>query len=153
MSQSLKQLVVTREARREAAMTRLASARKECDLAHAACRQAHAEFEQSKQWHAEVLASCTLGAGQAIRDSALPACEALLQQRQQRFTQTQADLRSAYERVVAERQALMTCERDSLRLQEWETLQQALHRRDLALHENREDEEHAHRSLGRTGAG
>ena len=133
-------------------MTRLAAARKQCDLAHEACRQAYAEFEQSRQWHDDVLASCTLGAGQAIRESALPACEALLPQRQQLFTQKQIELRSAYERVVAERQALMASERDCLRLQEWQVLQQSQQRRDLARQENREDDEHIHRPVGRAGA-
>jgi len=151
MSESLKPLFVTREARREAAMTRLADARKQCDLAHAACIQAYAEFEQSRQWHEEVLASCALGAGQGIRESALPACEALLQQRQQLFAQKQIELRSAHERVVAERQALMASERDCLRLQEWQVLQQSQQKRDLAMQENREDDDQVHRLDARAG--
>src|SRR3954470_16481561 len=138
MSQSLKLLASRREARREAAISKLAAAKRELDFASAACSRAHAEIEQSRQWRADVLKRCALGASQVLRESMLPACDALLQQRQQQFAQLQSELRIAHEHMTARRQELTTRERDALRLQEWQDLLRAQQRRAEALHESRE---------------
>lgn len=142
MNRSLKTLALSREAGREAAIAGLAAARREFDLARAACEQAHAAVVQSMQWRAEVLTRCALGSNQALRESVLPACEALLRQRQQQFAQTQIGLHAAQVHVTARRQDLMARERDSLRLQEWQQMEKTQRRRELAVQENHRDDEH-----------
>ena len=141
MNRSLKQVFLTREARREAALAKLSAARSQCDLAYARCHQVYAELEQARQWRADVLARCALGEGQSIRESVLPACEALLQQRQQMFALRQTELRMATDLVATERRELLACERDLLRLQEWQTLEQNSACKEQAMQENRFEED------------
>jgi hypothetical protein len=138
---ALKLLATSRDARREAAIAKLATARRQCAMAEAARQHAAHEVSQAQQWQAEVQARCTLGEGQALRESLLPACAALLQQRQQQLAHKQMEWQKAQAEVDAQRQHLTACERDSLRLQEWQQLQQAQTRRDQAAQENQQDEE------------
>lgn len=147
MSPVLKLLASNREARREVAMIKLAAARRAFDEAYAACEGAMAELQAAKQWREELLAQCALGAQQAVRESLLPACEALLSQRAKRFLQTQADLKAADAHMAAQRQAVLQCERDVLRLQEWQGLRRAESLRHAARQEEAEQDE-----LARPGA-
>jgi hypothetical protein len=142
MSESLKILASSREARREAAVSKLLAAKREYGLVHAACERAHAAVEQSRQWRADVLKRCALGASQGLRESMLPACEALLQQRQQQFARMQNELRLAEEHMTAQRQDLTARERDTLRLQEWQNLLNAQERREQAMQESRQGDDH-----------
>ena len=142
MNASLKLLALSREARLETAIATLSAARLEFDLACAACEQARVAVVQSMQWRAEILTRCALGSHQALRESVLPACEALLQWRQQQFAQTQVALRVAQEDVTAKRQDLTARERDSLRLREWQQMQESQRRREQAMRENHQDDEH-----------
>lgn len=141
MSGALKLLASTRDARREVAMIKLAAARHDFDLAYAACQQALAEVGQAKHWRADLLSRCALGAQQSLREALLPACDALLQQRQQQFSQRQNELSAAYECMSEQRQALMHCERDVLRLDEWQGLHHAETQRYKARQEDRLEEE------------
>lgn len=142
MNRSLKLLALSRDTRREAAIANVAAARRDYELASAACEQAHAAVMQSMQWRAELLTRCALGSNQALRESVLPACEALLHQRQQQFAQTKIGLRAAQEHVTARRQDLAAREQDSLRLREWQLVQEAQRRREQAMQENHRDDEH-----------
>ena len=141
MNRTLNLLALSRAVRREAAVANLAAARREFDLAHAAFEHAHAAAVRSIQWRTEILTRCALGSNQALRDSVLPACEALLQQHQQQLAQAQIGLRMAQDRVTAQRKALTARERDSMRLQEWQQMREAHRRREEATQEDHRDEE------------
>lgn len=141
MSEVLRLLASSREARREVALIKLADARRGFDLAYAACEQALLGLKEAQQWREDLLFQCTLGAHQALRESVLPACEALLLKRQQQFKQNQGELSAAYERMNDHKQAVMQCERDVQRLQQWQAQHEADLRRFKALEEERWDEE------------
>jgi hypothetical protein len=151
MSQSLKLLASSREARRDAAIAKLAAAKAKLDAAYAVRQQARDLVEQSTHWRAELLARCTLGKDQSLRETLLPSCEALLQKSAQILSQRQVELSNASKDVAARRQDLMACERDMLRLQEWQQLLQHQALIEQVAQENRQDDEQVPRPLRRIG--
>ncbi len=134
-------LTRTRDARREAAIVQLAQAQQQADLACVSAEQAHHALQASVQWRTELLTRCTLGQGQTLRESVLPGCEALLELQHQHWQQAQAALLAAQAQLQTQREHLAACERDSLRLQEWQQLQTTQNRRDLARLEDQQDDE------------
>lgn len=144
VSTPLKLLTRTREARREAAIAQLAQAQQQADRAYAVAQQAHEALQASVLWRTEQLALCTLGQGQALRESVVPACEALIEQQHQHWQQALAALQAAQIQLQAQRDHLAACERDTLRLQEWRQLQTTQDRRDQARLEDQQDDERVH---------
>lgn len=152
MTPSLKLLTSTREARREAARGKLAWATRQFDDAFATCEQSYHALEQAKQWRLQVAERCTLGKDPAVRESLWPACTALIEARQQQFVQTQALLRQAQAHLEEQRQQLMVCERDMLRLEEWQQLDDAQTQQAQAHLESQQDDEVPGRRQNRWGA-
>lgn len=128
-------LSACRTAKRESAMERLASAQRQFDQAYAELQQAQAAVAQAKRWRAELMARCALGAHSALRETALPACEALLEQQVQQLACKASGLRSAFEHMRAQRQCLTERERDLLRIDEWTLHRQVMARREQARQE------------------
>lgn len=140
-TRALHLLSTGRQARRDAALVRLTSAQGDFDGAYTACQQAHAKLLQAQQSRADLLARCALGAQAALRESLLPACDALLQRQQEHFAQQQQVLRRAYENLNNCKQAVATCEKALLRLEQWKELEQTRERRLQGQREEQQAEE------------
>jgi hypothetical protein len=130
-----------RELRREAAIVRLAEARRVLDQALAACAQARQALDEAQRWKAEQITRFSLGHDPALREALLAACAALLARREERFTATQQALRQAHQAMTACQQDRSSRERELLRLQQWQGLQRDEHARQQATQENMQDEE------------
>ena len=140
-SRALHLLGTGRQARRDAALVRLTTAQANFDGAYTACQQAHAQLLQAQQSRADLLARCALGAQAALRESLLPACDALLHQRQGQFAQQQQVLRQAYENLNNCKKAVAHCEKALLRLEQWTALEQKGERRLQGQREEQQAEE------------
>lgn len=141
MNRAITLLTACRTAKRESAMERLAASQRHFDQVHADCQQARKALAQAQAWRADLLARCALGAQTQLRETALPACEALLEQRAQHLTQHASALRSAFEHMRLLRQCLTQRERDLLRLDEWTQQRQVAARREQARREERQSED------------
>jgi len=142
---ALNLLATCRAAERESAMIKLASARRELDHAQAAQRQAHASVTQARAWLAELTARCELGKQNALRESALPACIALLERERKTLAHRDAMVRSAHARMLEQRQEMQRCERAVMRIDEWKLLRQTQERREQSALEDRQADDLVHR--------
>jgi hypothetical protein len=134
-------LATRRQARREVAMAKLAQARQWVQAAAWACTQAQAELAQAQQSQIELLKRCALGANQGMRQSVLPSCQALVQQREEIWASKHQAWQQAQVYMNEQRKNWMDCERDTLRLEEWQQLQKTQTQRELANQENRSDDD------------
>jgi flagellar biosynthesis chaperone FliJ len=141
MNTTMAHLSTSRQARKEAAMRKLAQTKRQCNAAYATCLQAQQNLAQCQQWQNQLLSQCTLGQGQVIQESTLPACQALLVQKQQALEKSKATLRLALQNHEQQRQAFNDCERNTLRLQAWQELQAIEQKRCNATQENLSEED------------
>lgn len=130
-----------RELRREAAIARLAEARRALEEAVAVCAQAKQVLNDARRWQAEQITRFSLGQHPAQREATLAACAALLAQREERFAATQHALRQAHQALTECQRDWSIRERELLRLQQWQGLQRDDQVRALARQENAQDED------------
>jgi hypothetical protein len=140
MSPTLELLVSSRSARRERAIAELAEARRQFAQADRRCEQAQLDVDQCARWRDELRAGCGLGQAPIIRDSALPACEALLQRRRQDLDRARKERRAAQDGVAEKHLRMAAAQRADLRLQEWRELMQVETQRHGLTQENLDDD-------------
>jgi hypothetical protein len=140
MPQTLQLLTTTRLARRAAAQAQWMLVSAQLATAQADFVEMQRVLLQRQAWHAQVLARCQLGAEPGLRASMLPACAALLGRDLQQLAQRREALRAANARVQTQRSALVQCEREQLRLEEWRSLLAHQAQRARVLQENLQDD-------------
>ncbi len=145
MKTALNLLAVCRGAERASAMGKLASARRELGQAQAMQLQARASVAQAHAWWAELTSRCALGEHNTLRESALPACVALLEREKRTLMQQDAMVRSAHAHMLEQRQEMQRCERAVMRIDEWKLLTQTQERRDQSALEDRQTDDLEHR--------
>ena len=145
MKTALNLLALCRAAERESAMTKLASTRRELDQAQIVQRRAQASVVQAEVWRADLTARCELGEQNALRESALPACIALLEREQRALTQQDEMVRRAHAHMLEQRQEMLRCEHAAMRIDEWKLLRLTQARRDQSMLEDRQADDLVHR--------
>jgi hypothetical protein len=129
MSALLRLLRKTRDARKEAAMGKLASAQGRLGQAQVALQLAGLRYHEAQVWRDELLRRNGAGLGRDWRHTLLPSSVAVVQLRAAEAQRTAKELEALQEEVQQCRKALALCEKALLRTDE---LQDILKTQDAA---------------------
>jgi hypothetical protein len=111
----------SRNARKEAALVRLASAQRLLGDAIAASASATAEFEAAQGWREDFLRRNGAGLNHDWRHTMLPSCNAVIHQRRLAAMEAFSGIAKHRLAVAQSRAALSACEKALLRTDELET--------------------------------
>ncbi len=157
MSALLRLLRKTRDARKEAAMGKLASAQGRLGQAQVALQTAGLRFREAQAWRDELLRRNGAGLGRDWRHTLLPSCLAVIHLRATETTAAAKAVESAREEIESCRKALALCEKALLRTDELQHILKTQAQADERLAEQSQDDDLAiaqggQRSLS-TGSG
>jgi hypothetical protein len=131
----------TRDARKESAMGKLASAKGRLGQAQAALQAAGLRYQEAQVWRSELLRRNGAGLGKDWRHTVLPSCLAVVHLRATEVGQAAQLVETAQQEVQACRSALALCEKALLRTDELQDILQAQAKDDERLAEQSQDDD------------
>jgi cellobiose-specific phosphotransferase system component IIA len=141
MNQVLRLLRSSRDARKEAALGKLAAAQGRLKQAQAELQAANVGFQEAQLWRLELLRRNGAGLGKDWRHTMLPSCQALLQLRGSAMAKAVKQVQEQDQAVQACRAALTLCEKALLRTDELQHILKEQADETLRLTEQSQDDD------------